>query len=53
MNRALLDGFVMVITFTLTMRIDRLTLKAQDAVAQAREVAASRRHAEVQAEGTR
>ncbi|HTE52430.1 MAG TPA: ATP-dependent chaperone ClpB [Kofleriaceae bacterium] len=32
------------------MRIDRLTLKAQDAVAQAREQAASRRHAEVQAE---
>ncbi|HWM84449.1 MAG TPA: ATP-dependent chaperone ClpB [Kofleriaceae bacterium] len=37
----------MVITFTLTMRIDRLTLKAQDAVAQAREIAGSKRHAEV------
>jgi ATP-dependent Clp protease ATP-binding subunit ClpB len=40
----------MVITFTVTMRIDRLTLKAQDGVAQAREIAASKRHAEVQPE---
>jgi ATP-dependent Clp protease ATP-binding subunit ClpB len=40
----------MVITFTLTMRIDRLTVKAQDAVAQAREIAASKRHGEVQPE---
>jgi ATP-dependent Clp protease ATP-binding subunit ClpB len=32
------------------MRIDRLTVKAQDAVAQAREIAASKRHAEVQPE---
>jgi ATP-dependent Clp protease ATP-binding subunit ClpB len=49
-DAGLLDGIVMVITFTLTMRIDRLTLKAQDAVAQSREIAAERRHAEVQPE---
>src|SRR5688572_16600608 len=40
----------MVITFGLTMRIDRLTVKAQEAVAQARDVAMKFRHAEVQPE---
>jgi len=40
----------MVITFGRAMRIDRLTVKAQDALTQARDIAMRMRHAEVQPE---